>query len=158
MDIFGRLLDVFLDRVLELLKLREAFALPFGEDRLPVDGHFEGPAFTGDQRDSLGPLGKGAEKFLRRPRGACGVVSRDAVGECDRQLSVFRHEHTSWSNYGLKSAGPEHSRSVCYSWPEALGSFTARITTKPFSRATVSELPNTCSTCRLRLSRRLMTR
>jgi hypothetical protein len=87
-------LDELLDRLLQFVQLGKNLGLPLGIDLLPVDGDLEGAAFAGYQRDAACPLTKGLQQLLRRPRGACGVVSRTAVEQFDFQLFVG-HRHTS---------------------------------------------------------------
>ena len=62
-----------------------------GEDELVVDDDLELAAATGDEGEPLDRAGELLEEFLRRPRGACGVVSDNAVGDRDFELCVCGH-------------------------------------------------------------------
>ena len=60
--------------------------LQLGVDLFAVDGDFEGAAVARNKSDAVGPFAKCLQQFLRRPRGACGVVSRPAVKQFDLQF------------------------------------------------------------------------
>src|SRR3990172_11080500 len=73
------LLQVLLHRFLELRQLREATRRQLRVDELVVDLQLEHAPLARDERQALRPLGKRRQQLLRRPRGACCVVSRHAV-------------------------------------------------------------------------------
>lgn len=87
----GALLQVPVYRLLQLPYLRVPARRLLREDDIAVHRHFELAARTRHERESAREVSVGQQEFLRRPRGACRVVSRDAVRDRNRQRLRFSH-------------------------------------------------------------------
>ena len=76
------------NRLLQLADLGVAVFGFLGEDKVTIHFDFELSAGAGDESETIGEVGIGVEEFLRRPRGACCVVSGHAVGDRDVECAV----------------------------------------------------------------------
>ena len=79
------------DGLFQFTDLRVAALLLLRKDEFAVHADFELAAGARDECEAFGEVSEGGQEFLRRPRGACGVVSDDAVGDGDIEPRFSGH-------------------------------------------------------------------